>query len=358
MLAALAISTIAQEPVRPTITALEVQGLERVSDQVVRSKIEVQAWQTYNPRAVARDIRRLYDMGYFTNIRADAVESAGGLGLTYVLEEKRVIDEIKIIGNSKVNDRRVRGVLSWREGDSFLADGYDQEREAILDLYATKGFANAQVDIIAEKVGPSRVRITYNITEGSKARIRKIEFVGNETISDRKLKKTMLTKRAWWFIGGRYDEEKFEADLDNVVNEYGDVGRLEAAIPQADMDFTDNGKGMYITVNIEEGPEYHVDSLEIANNAVYDDDEMLEITEVQAGEVHNKSQVIDDAAAMQQGHQDSGYVNAAVTPQVTLDRENKTTHVVHNVNEGDLRYIKEVKVTGNEVTKDQVVPSS
>lgn len=349
------IPVAAQAQAVPNVLEVRVSGLERISEQLVRSRIEVQPGEAYNPRAVARDIRRLYEMGYFAAIRADADPRADGVVITYVIEEKRVIQEIKIIGNSRVNDRRIRGVLSWREGDAFLADGYDAERQAILDLYADRGFANTQVDIVAEKVGPSRVRITYVIDEGRRARIRGIEFVGNQALSDRDLRGQMSTSRGWWIFGGRYSEDKFETDLDKIVDSYGDVGRLEADVPHAEITYSDNGKSMYITVHVSEGPEYRVESLEVADNIVYDDDEILEIIRVHAGDVHNRGQVARDADLVEKGYSDSGYVDAAVTPQVILDRDAKTTRIVHQVDEGDLQYIRQVRIAGNEVTKDEVV---
>lgn len=339
----------------PKVTAVYIEGLERVSEQVVRSKLEVQPGQDYNPRTVARDIRRLYELGHFSNIKADGREEQGGLAIAYLVEEKRAIDEVRIIGNKKMSERKVRGVLSWREGDTFVPDGYDQEREAILDLYAGKGFANATVDIAAEKVGPSRVRLTYNINEGKKARIRSISFVGNDAIKTRRLNKIMKTRRAFWFVGGKFNEEKFEQDLLNILTEYGDEGRLEAAIPRTEITFSDSGKGMHVTVYLSEGAQYTVETIEIADNEVYDDDEVSDIVEVHAGDVHNKSQVAADADLVAKGYQDSGYVNTKVTPQVVLDREAKTTHIVHQLDEGDLKYVREIRVTGNEVTRDEVI---
>ena len=44
---------------------------------------------------------------------------------------------------------------------------------------------------------------------------------------------------------------------------------------------------------------------------------------MQAGEIHNKGQVQKDAEAIEQGYLDSGYIDAVVTPQITLDRERK-----------------------------------
>lgn len=339
----------------PRISAVTVSGLERVSEQAVTSKLEVQAGQTYNPRAVARDIRRLYELGYFSNIVVESQPDGDAIALNYRVEEKRVIDEIRIIGNKKLSDRKVRGVLNWREGDTFLPDGYDQEREAILNLYAGKGFANATVEIVAEKVGPSRVRLTYTISEGKKARIRSITFVGNDALSKNRLQKIMKTHKAFWFVGGKFDEAKFETDLTNIIDAYGNVGRLEAAIPRTEVTYTDDGKGMNITVYLTEGAEYHVETIEFADNEVYDDDEIRDIVEVQETDVHNKGQVEADAGTVEQGYRDSGYVNAKVTPQVVLDRENKTTRVVHQVAENDLKYIREIRITGNEVTKDQII---
>jgi len=326
-----------------------------VSEQLVRSKLEVQAGQAYNPTAVARDIRRLFAIGRFDTIKVEAVPEQDGLKLTYIFEEKRIIDEIKIIGNDKLRANKIRAVLSWKEGDAFAADAYDDERKALVKLYEEKGFANTSVDVNVEEVGPSRVRVTYAINEGKKARIRAISFEGNEALSSRALKKAMKTKRAFWFFGGRYNEAKFESDLNNIIEKYGDVGHLEAGIEGTNITYSKNGKGMDILIKVAEGSQYTVETLETAKNFVYDDDEILGIIKVHAGDVHNKGQVAKDAETIKKGYQDSGYVNAQVTPQVTLDREKKTTHVVQNVAEGDLKYIHEIDITGNSVTKDEVI---
>lgn len=337
------------------VAGVEISGLERISEQVVRAKLEVQAGQDFNSRAVARDIRRMYDLGYFSAIRAEANTGANGLIVTYVVEEKKAVSEIRIVGNKKLKDRKLRGVLTMREGDSFLANAFAEEREAILKLYEEKGYANTRVDMVAENVGASRVKISYMIEEGRKARIRSVDIVGNDALSDRQLRKLMKTKRGWWFFGGKYEEGKLEYDLHQVIEAYGDVGHLEAELENIDMEFSPNGKGMDLTLYVQEGAEYHVGELDIAENIVFDEGELREVVEVKEGDVHNKGQVTKDAKNLEQGYQDSGYVNAGVGAQVVLDRENKTTQVVHKVNEGELKYVRQIDIAGNEVTKDDVI---
>ena len=352
---AVGLAAHAQDWTGREVGAVRLQGLERVSEQQVRSKLETQAGKTYNPRAVARDIRRLSEMGYFDHVQVDGTVEGDQLVLTYVFAEKRLIDEIRIIGNRKVRTRKIRAVLSWKEGSAFVPEGFDDERNAIVELYQTKGFPRAAVDIIADEVAPGRVRVTYIVDPGRKARIRSITFDGNQALSRRKLRKIMKTRRAWWFLGGKYDEAKLEQDLENVLDEYGNVGRLEAGILDTSIEYSQSGKRMDLGIRIGEGPEYTVESLEVANNVVYDDDEVLDLLKVHAGDVHNKGQVKEDAELVEKGYQDSGYVNATVTAQTTLDREKKTTHVVHRVDEESLKYIREIKITGNTVTKDEVI---
>ncbi len=340
-----------REPI--TLDAVEIQGLQRVSEQLIRSQLEVQAGQVFSPRAVSRDIRRLYELGFFTTISGDLDPETRVL--TYIFEEERFVEELRIVGNKKVKDRQIRGVLSWREGDSFFKEGYSEERDAVLELYRSKGFVNATVDIVAEEISPSRMRVTYFLEEGRKARIKKIRFEGNEALSDRRLKRVIKTRRAYWFFGGRYDEEKFEADLFNVVDAYADVGRLEAEVTSTDFEYKKNGKRLAISIALREGPEYFVDSMEILNNVAFGEDELWTDIHVDSGDLHNKSGINEDAQAMQDRYTDNGYVNARVVPQVTLDKAKKTTHVVHQVREGELKYIREIDITGNSVTKDEVI---
>jgi len=343
----------AQETGEIILDAVEFQGLERVSMQLVQSQLEVQPGQAFNPRAVARDLRRLGALRFFTTIQADLDRDRKVL--TYIFTEQSVIEDLLIVGNDKVRTRDIRGVLSWKEGDPFAPEAHHDERNAVLNLYSSKGFLNTTVDIVAEELSSGRVGVTYFINEGRKAKIRRIDFEGNTTLKDGELRKSIKTKRARWFFGGKYDENKFEEDLRAIVDAYANRGHLEADIPATEFTYSPNGKKVDVSIHIDEGPQYRVGSLEIANNIVYDDDELMTSIEVTEGKIHDRRQVELDAGTIRTGYEDSGYIVARVTPQVTLDRENAVTHIIHDITEGQMNYVREIKITGNDVTKDSVI---
>ncbi len=345
----------AQDYAGRVVREVNIEGLQRVSPQLVRGQLEVQPGEPYNPRATARDLRRLHGLGYFATIRVEAEPVQDEVVITYICEERRVIRDIQIIGADQIRPAVVRETLSWSEGQTFNPEEYEEERLNVLGLYEERGLPAATVEIIVEEVGPAEIAVTYVIDEGARARIRSIDFQGNETLSSRDLRGIMDTRRAWWFLGGRYDEDQFEFDLENIIEAYGDVGHLEAEIPGVDLQYSEDGRNLYITVFIEEGPQYQVETLDIANNIVYADEEVRGIIAVQEGSIHNRGQIQADADLVQEGYSDSGYVEAVVTPEVTLDQERHTTNVVHHVHEGDLRYVREIRITGNEVTRDEVI---
>lgn len=355
ILFAFASATWAQQGEAPIIHEIELRDLTRVSESLIRSQLEQQVGEPLSAPAVARDIQRIVDMGYFTNVEVYVEQDGNRAILVYQFIEEKRIAELVIAGNKKLKERDIRSVLNYQEGDAYFEEAFDSEREVLLKRYKDDGFLNATVEIAAEPIGESGIRVSYFITEGRKARIKKLRFRGNESLSNRKLRRSLETGSGFWIFRGRYKEEEFESDLNTIIAEYANIGRLDAQVLDTEFDYSSNGKRVTITFHIEEGPEYTLASLGLDGNTVFSDDELNELVEVLPDDIHNKAQVEADAAAIQEQYWDSGYLRARVVPLVTLDRETLTTNVIHRVVEGDLKYIGGVKITGNDVTKDEVI---
>jgi len=336
------------------LESIELRDLTLVSDSLIQSQIESKVGEAVSPRVIARDIRRLSDLGFFTNIEVHLEEINNRTTLIYQFFEEQTISEITIIGNKKIKDRDIRSALSNLEGDGFYEEAYETEHNAILKAYREKGFLNATVDVTVEEIEGTGIHVTYLIHEGKKAKIKRIQFEGNESLSNHKLRKTIQSGNGILFLGGKYKEEQFEQDLKEIVNKYGDIGRLEANVHSTNFDYKRNGKRIVITINLTEGPEYTLDQLSLSDNNVFTISELLEHIQVKPNNVHNKRQVEEDAQELEELYNDNGYVRAQVTPVVTLDYENHTTNVTHKVREADLKYINKVIITGNSVTKDEV----
>jgi outer membrane protein insertion porin family len=289
-------------------------------------------------------------------VLADAAEVDGGVTVTFIVSEKALVGEMRVMGNTKVKERDIKDAISLRIGESYNSAAMGDDAKAIQKLYEKKGFYNAKVYIDVEEIAPSKVRVTYNITEGGKARIRAIDIEGNTVFTDRQIRKRLKTRTAKLrFFGGIYDEQAFQEDLLRMQAMYRQKGYEEFKVTGTSFDYSPDGKSMFITMQIEEGPQYHVASVRVQGNEVFADDEVMSLLKLKEGDVFNPLQVAMDGKVINDHYSDAGYIHASVPPEFTLDREKKVGHILHPIVEGQLVYLGQIEINNNVKTKDEVI---
>src|ERR1700744_179715 len=84
-------------------------GPASVSEEFVRSNIKLRPGGMYLPGQTQDDVHSLYSTGQFYNIRV-SVDPAddGGVVLTYTVQVRPRITEIKLEGNNKLSDSKLK----------------------------------------------------------------------------------------------------------------------------------------------------------------------------------------------------------------------------------------------------------
>src|SRR5438874_16368 len=117
LLAALATHAWAQVSFKVAKVEIRRVGPVNVSDELIRANIRVKAGDPYQPIAVDEDVRNLYRTGFFYDIRIDRRETSEGLLLTYIVQAKPKMAEIRIVGNTKYRDSTLRKKLTSKIGE-------------------------------------------------------------------------------------------------------------------------------------------------------------------------------------------------------------------------------------------------
>src|SRR5262252_1843979 len=131
-----------------TITKVDIQhvGPPAVSDEFIRANIRVKAGDTYPPVApVDDDVRTLYGTGFFYNIRVAASNTAGGLVLTYILQGKPRLMEIRFQGNKKYSDSKLRKKLTSKVGEPLDEMKLFTDSQEIQKMYQSSGYPRTTV---------------------------------------------------------------------------------------------------------------------------------------------------------------------------------------------------------------------
>src|SRR5262249_29501424 len=158
-------------------------------------------------------------------------------------------DQVKAITKTNIEDRFKERKVDLSVGKPLDRRLIHRAEDLIRDLLGEKGYLDAAVK--AELTSPTDTTraVKFRIRQGARTRIKKIEFVGNQAFSDRKLRKAMkLTKEYSWItaMSGKavYYPLKYDQDIQKVRELYENDGYLDVDIkpPQVDIRSTKEGK--------------------------------------------------------------------------------------------------------------------
>ena len=353
------------------VKIIEIKGNKRVDKNTILFKLETREGEPFSIEKIRRDVKTLYETGFFSDVQVDVEPFEGGLKVTFIVKEQPVVTKISIKGNKHIKTSEIRKQLKDLPFSIYNEKIIKENVIKIRQLYQSKGYYSAKVDVETERVAPGRVKLTYKITEGKKAAIAKIEFVGNKHFSDRELKKQLVSKEknlwniAYAFISSflgkpatyYYIEDLFRADLAKVAQFYKDHGFIRVVVGEPEVR-VDKKKGkIFIKVPIEEGPRYKVSEVDIitGKDDPFVPDELKKWVKLKKGEYYSASTMRKDVTMLTDLYGSKGYVNADVRPLLDVDDEKHLIKVTYRIEKGEKFYVGRIEISGNIKTKDKVI---
>ncbi|MEI8188236.1 MAG: POTRA domain-containing protein [candidate division NC10 bacterium] len=188
---------------QPMVTQIDVVGAKKVEEATVRFKLKTRVGDSYSPETVREDIKSLYSLGYFEDIVVNADIFEGGLKIIFVLQEKPSIQSIKLVGNKKLTEEKIRSKIDLVEGSIIPPGALLKNADKIRLFYEEEGYYRAKIDASEERISPQELTVTFTVVEGDKYDIGEIRIVGNKYLKEKDIKgKLQTTELFLWFFGG------------------------------------------------------------------------------------------------------------------------------------------------------------
>lgn len=353
----LAAAAFAQEI--PLVNSIEVRGLKRIEEGAVKSKISQKTGEPVSSEKTAEDIRNIYKMGYFDDVRIELEPFEGGVRLIYGVKEKATVIKIDFQGNTELKDAKIKEKIAVTVGSIADTTLIQDNADKIRRYYEEEGYWLATVVPVVRKIKESEVALTYLIEEGQKVRIKNINIEGNKEISSRKIKKAMKTSEWWIFSfvtsGGYYKKDVMLSDVEAIKNLYYDNGYIKVVVAEPAIQTTSDKKGMDITIQVSEGDQYKVASIKLTGNKAFSEAELRNKPELLSGMVFSREDLKKDITGMTDLYTRNGYALANIYPDVLPDDASRQVNVTFRVEEGDLYRVGRLEVSGNTKTRDKVI---
>ena len=172
------------------IHRVDVSGNKTISKEAIKSQLKTKKGLRLKDKQVIKDVRRLYDMGYFDRISVRSKVRKKRLIVVFEVEEKTQQSALLFIRETPPLSKKKLEELSELKMYEFLSVKKLQKGIAnIKKGYEEKGYFLPLVSYqIKRRKNQNKINLIIEIQEGKKALIRRIRFMGNNNISARVIK--------------------------------------------------------------------------------------------------------------------------------------------------------------------------
>ncbi|WP_246203000.1 BamA/OMP85 family outer membrane protein [Fulvivirga lutimaris] len=398
-------------PQQYVIAGIEVTGLKVLDKNALISLSGLKIGDDVNIPGdeISGAIKKLWKHGLVgdVSITIDKIEDEK-IYLNIELSERPRLTGFTFEGVKRAQESQIREDLNLIRG-RILSDAIIRNTEiTVKNHYIEKGFLNADVKIVQQEdtLNTDGVKLKIVVNPKAKVKINKIHFVGNENISDNKLKSKMKStnenirislfrraaelvfgfkpKKVVEFFDSTYDvsgkelkafindnvklnffkstkfvKSEYETDKLSVIDFYNSKGYRDAEIV-VDSVYDFNERYIDIALKVDEGRKYYFRDITWTGNYVHKSETLDKILAIEKGDVYNKELIDKKLTFNPKGpdisglYMDDGYLFFRVQP-IEVAVEGDSIDVEMRIYEGEQATIKNVIISGNERTRDHVI---
>ncbi len=340
------------------ISKILIEGNQVIEENAIRAQLKTKEGDLYTPSAIREDLKALYAMGYFKDVRVEMRDWDRKKALVFIVDEKPMVKEIKFSGNKNIKTVDLLETVDVKPRTVLNLNAVQESVTKILKKYQDEAYFAAEVRYDLETPRKGDVIVHFKIKENEKVRIRRITFSGNFHFSDETLRKVLpetKEKNILSFVtkAGTYKEETLERDLDNIIAFYYTKGFLEVKTgkPRVTLEKT----GLTINIPLEEGRQFRVGRIDIRGDLLAPKEELLKLIPLETGEIFNREKVRQGVSNLTDRYADQGYALVDVSPQTIPDPKQAMADLIVEIHQGSKVYFERINIQGNTKTRDRVI---
>lgn len=355
---------------------LIVEGNRRVTRETVLLTAGLAPRRLLSYREAQQSVRALFGSGQYDDVQIEQRNVGGRVAVAIVVRERPLLVRWNVRGVEQISDRSVRDVSQLAEGRPVDYGTVEKSRAAIDSLYRARGFALASVTVARRyEVDSTRVTVVFEVHEGRRVAIGRVQIEGNTHFSDEEIVGAMHSRPEgfWWFRPGKYDSPELQRDLsERLPHFFGERGHADFQVLGDTLVVDERTGKATVIVRVSEGEPYRVGTFEIAGNRRFSTEELqvlypfegplrtgaLGLSRATGPRVFNQALWDEATRGAQLMYFNNGYIYVRLDPQM-VRRTDDAGHPIADlrwvIEEGRPAVVNRVDIVGNQVTRERVI---
>jgi len=341
------------------VTKIKFVGLAHLSSSAAKEIADIRVGDEMDATKINTSLKNFFSQGYFKDVWVD---QQGGV-LIYHFEEKVAIAniEIKGFGSGDEGNKLLQG-MGLKKGDLYDSRRVKKAKRAIIGQLESQGFYDTVVEVTSSAVGKSSISLVFDVNKGEKIIIKKQNFIGAKALDQSDIELELSNKEAdvlgWmpWRNDGEATVEQLEYDSYRVKNAYMEQGYMDAEVSKPLMRVDFSSYNAKIDYQVKEGVRYRVGMIGITQSIEgLKSEDLKDLLSLKEGKVFNIKRMRADMKKLEEEVGNFGFAYVKVAPQMHKDPEQKVINLNYVIQPGELVTIKDVIISGNNITKDRVI---
>ena len=342
------------------IKEFKIIGNERLAKETIILFSEFNIGDEINQNDINNSFKKLFDTNYFQNINIKYINGV----LSIQVIENPIVEKIDIngISNNSIYSE-IEKITKKTEKYPFIESNFIDQKNQILNILKGLGFYFAAVETLVEENQNNSINLIYNFKLGNRAKINKIEFVGNKVFNNNKLRRIIVSEESkpWKFITRNkfINEERIKIDVNLLTNFFKNKGYYNAKITSSFAKVIDENN-FKLVFNIDSGNKYFFNDIKLTVSDDYTGENFKKLNKIFAklkNKIYSLNAIKDilneiDLIALQK---EFVFINAKYDENI-VDTNKININIYFD--ELEKSFVDRINILGNFITEEKVIRNS
>ena len=338
------------------VNSIKVEGNNRVSSDTIIMFSEIKLGEKFTSNESNRVLKNIYKSNFFSDVKINL----SGDKLIVKVKEFPIIQNIFYEGikANKIKDK-VYANLQLKQRSSFNQIFLKEDKNKIQNALKDLGYYFSTVEISVIELEDNKVDLKYNVNLGTKAKIKKISFIGNKIYKDKKLKRLIISEeyKFWKFISGKkfLNENIIQFDEKLLKNFFLNKGYYNVDVNSSFAKII-NEDEFELVFNVNANERFYFGNLNLKLPDDFDRNnfnKLINLFKEIEGEKYSVDKIGDileeiDKVTLEEEFES---ISALVDESINGNRINLT----FNIEKTDRLIVEKINIFGNNITRENVI---